>query len=162
MTGVEYFRRKCGLTRPALSAKSGLCVATLMNYEQKGIPDHTPVTPLLNLADAFGITLDALLAGYDGSDLTTTDRAKRHSKISSPRNAVSNYRIAHNLRYQELADRLGVGSRESARVVCRRPTARRKHILTLSRYEKLSPEEFLELYLPDDPDNDDAEEQEDD
>ena len=148
MTGVEYYRRKCGLTRLALSAKSGLCVATLMNYEQKGIPDHTPVTPLLNLADAFGITLDALLAGYDGSDLTTTDRAKRHSKISSPRNAVSNYRIAHNLRYQELADLLGVGSREAARVICKRETARKRHVLTLALYELLSPEEFLERYLP--------------
>ena len=154
MTGVEYFRCKCGLTRPALSAKSGLCVATLMNYEQKGIPDHTPVTPLLNLADAFGITLDALLAGYDGSDLTTTDRAKRHSKISSPRNAVSNYRIAHNLRYQELADRLGVGSREAARVICKRETARTRHILTLALYELLSPEEFLERYLPFDAEED--------
>ena len=146
MTGVEYFRRKCGLTRLALSARSGLCVATLMNYEQKGIPDHTPVTPLLNLADAFGVTLDALLAGYDGSDLTTTDRAKRHSKINSPRNAVSNYRIAHNLRYQ--ADLLGVGSREAARVICKRETARKRHILTLALYELLSPEEFLERYLP--------------
>ena len=154
MTGVEYFRRKCGLTRPALSARSGLCVATLMNYEQKGIPDHTPVTPLLNLADAFGITLDALLAGYDGSDLTTTDRAKRHSKISSPRNAVSNYRIAHNLRYQELADRLGVGSREAARVICKRETARKRHVLTLALYELLSPEEFLERYLPSDAEED--------
>lgn len=154
MTGVEYYRRKCGLTRPALSAKSGLCVATLMNYEQKGIPDHTPVTPLLNLADAFGITLDELLAGYDGSDLTTTDRAKRHSKISSPRNAVSNYRIAHNLRYQELADRLGVGGREAARVICKRETARKRHILTLALYELLSPEEFLERYLPSDAEED--------
>ena len=136
MTGVEYYRRKCGLTRPALSAKSGLCVATLMNYEQRGIPDHTP------------ITLDALLASYEGSDLTTQDRAKRSSSIRSPRNAVSNYRIAHNLRYQELADRLGVGSREAARVICKRETARKKHILALCCYEQVSPEDFLAHYLP--------------
>ena len=148
MTGVEYYRRKCGLTRPALSAKSGLCVATLMNYEQRGIPDHTPVSPLLNLADALGITLDALLASYEGSDLTTQDRAKRSSSIRSPRNAVSNYRIVHNLRYQELADRLGVGSREAARVICKRETARTKYILALCRYEQISPETFLAHYLP--------------
>ena len=148
MTGVEYYRRKCGLTRPALSAKSGLCVATLMNYEQRGIPDHTPVSPLLNLADALGITLDALLANYEGGDLTTQDRAKRSSSIRSPRNAVSNYRIAHNLRYQELADRLGVGSREAARVICKRETARKKHILALCCYEQVTPEIFLARYLP--------------
>lgn len=148
MTGVEYYRRKCGLTRPALSAKSGLCVATLMNYEQRGIPDHTPVSPLLNLADALGITLDALLASYEGSDLTTQDRAKRSSSIRSPRNAVSNYRIVHNLRYQELADRLGVSSREAARVICKRETAGKKHILALCCYEQVSPEDFLAHYLP--------------
>ena len=148
MTGVEYYRRKCGLTRPALSAKSGLCVATLMNYEQRGIPDHTPVSPLLNLADALGITLDALLASYEGSDLTTQDRAKRSSSIRSPRNAVSNYRIVHNLRYQELADRLGGSSREAARVICKRETAGKKHILALCWYEQVSPEDFLAHYLP--------------
>ena len=147
MTGVEYFRRKCGLSRPMLSAKSGLCVATLMNYEQKGIPDHTPVSPLLNLADALGITLDALLDSYDGSDLTTVDRVKRHSKIGSPGNAVSNYRIAHNLRYQELADRLGVSSRQSAQVICKRRAAKHKYIVILSRFENISPEEFLNRYL---------------
>ena len=162
MTSVEYHRRKHGLTRPALAARSGLSVATLMNYEQKGIPGHTSVTPLLNLADALGVTLDGLLCEHDKSELTTVDRIKRKSRIDSPCNAVSSYRIAHNLRYQELADRLGVGSRESARVICKRETARRKHILTLSRYEKLSPEEFLELYLPPDSDNDEAEGQEDD
>ena len=149
MTGVEYYRRKLNLTRPTLAARSGLSVATLMNYEQRGISDYTPVTLLLNLADALGVTLDELLCEHDKSELTTIDRVKRKSRIDSPRNAVSNYRIAHNLRYQELADRLGVGSRESARVICKRETARRKHILTLSRLEKLSPEEFLERYLPD-------------
>ena len=158
MTGVEYYRRKLNLTRPTLAARSGLSVATLMNYEQRGISDYTPVTLLLNLADALGVTLDELLCEHDKSELTTIDRVKRKSRIDSPRNAVSNYRIAHNLRYQELADRLGVGSRESARVICKRETARRKHILTLSRLEKLSPEEFLERYLPDS----DTYEQEDD
>lgn len=150
MTGVQFYRSKLGLSRNTLSARSGLCVATIMNYEQKGIPDHTPVSPLLNLADALGVTLDELLTEHDASDLTTADRIKCSSKINSPRNAISNYRIAHNLRYQELADRLGVGSREAARVICKRETARRKYILTLSAYEQFSPEEFLERYLPKD------------
>lgn len=150
MTGVEYYRRKRQLTRPALSARSGLSKQTLANYEQKGIPDRTSVPPLLNLADALGVTLDELLTDYDGSELTTADRIRRGSKIDSPRNAVSNYRIAHNLRYQELADRLGVSGRETARVICKRETARRKHILALCEYENLSPEEFLECYLPSD------------
>ena len=150
MTGVEYYRRKRQLTRSELSTRSGLSKQSLMNYEQKGVPGHTSVSPLLNLADALGVTLDELLTDYDGSELTTADRIRRGSKIDSPRNAVSNYRIAHNLRYQELADRLGVSGREAARVICKRETARRKHILTLSRYEKLSPETFLERYLPTD------------
>jgi len=162
MTSVEYHRRKNGLSQSALAAKSGLSEMTIQNYEHGGIPGHTSVTPLLNLADALGVTLDELLTEHDGSELTTKDRSKRKSCIDSPCNAVSNYRIAHNLRFQELADRLGVGSRESARVICKRDTARRKHILTLSGYEKISPEEFLELYLPKDSDNDEAEEQEDD
>ena len=161
MTSVEYHRRKNGLSQSALAAKSGLSEMTIQNYEHHGIPGHTSVTPLLNLADALGVTLDELLLEHDGAELTTKDRSKRKSYIDSPRNAVSNYRIAHNPRFQELADRLGVGSRESARVICRRPTARRKHILTLSGYEKISPEEFLELYLPDDPENSNDDEEDD-
>ena len=161
MTSVEYHRRKHGLSQSTLAAKTGISVMTIQNYEHGGIPGHTSVTPLLNLADALGVTLDELLLERDAKELTSKDRTRHRSYINSPRNAVSNYRIAHTLRFQELADRLGVGSRESARVICRRPTARRKHILTLSGYEKISPEEFLELYLPNDSDNNDAEEQED-
>lgn len=147
MTGVEYYRRKRGLTQPALSAMSGICVMTIQNYEHKGVPGRTSVTMLLNLSDALGVTLDELLAEYDERELTTRDRSKRKSYIDSPRNAVSNYRVAHNLRFQELADRLGVGSREAARVICKRETARQKHILALCRYEGMDMEEFLDKYL---------------
>lgn len=148
MTGVAYFRRKRGLTRLALAAQSGVTMQTIQNYEKDGIPDRALVSVLLNLADSLGVTLDALLGNYDEGDLTTRDRSKRKSYIDSPRNAVSNYRIAHNLRFRELADLLGVGSREAARVICKRETARQKHILALSRYEGISMEEFLVRYLP--------------
>lgn len=148
MTGVEFFRRKLGLTQPQLSVLSGICVMTIQNYEHKGISDHSPVSPLLNLADTLGVTLDELLAAHDASELTTMDRIKYRSAIDSPHNAVNNYRVANNLRFQELAERLGVGSREAARVVCRRETALEKHILALSSHEHLSPERFLERYLP--------------
>ena len=147
MTGVAYFRRKRGLTRPALAALSGVTMQTIQNYEKDGIPDRALVSVLLNLADSLGVTLDELLAEHDESDLTTRDRSKRKSYIDSPHNAVSNYRIAHNLRFQELADRLGVGSREAARVICKRETARQKHILALCRYEEMDMEEFLDKYL---------------
>ena len=161
MTSVEYHRRKHGLSQSTLAAKTGISVMTIQNYEHGGIPGHTSVTPLLNLADALGVTLDELLLEHDGAELTSKDRTRHRSYIDSPCNAVSNYRIAHNLRFQELADRLGVGSRESARVICKRKTARWKHILTLSGYEKISPEEFLELYLPDDPENSNDDEEDD-
>ena len=147
MTGVAYYRRKRGLTRLELAARSGATVQTIMNYEQKGVPSRAYVSVLLNLADALGVTLDELLAEHDERELTTLDRSKRESRIRSPRNAVSNYRIARNLRYQELADLLGLRDRESARVVCRRETAREKHILALSRHEGISAEKFLEQYL---------------
>ena len=148
MIGVEYFRHKNKLTRKALKELSGITTMTIMNYERKGIPGSAYVSSLLPVADALGITLDELVDEYDARDLSTQDRAARYSAIRSPHNAVSNYRIAHNLRYQELADRLGLGDRESARVACKRETARAEHVIRLAGYEQISAEEFLKRYLP--------------
>ena len=146
MTGVEYYRRKMQISICDLSRRTGITATTLQRYERIGIPDHTPVAPLILLADTLNTTLDQLLDHIDGEDLTSRDRKIYTSNIYAPNNLVSNYRIIHNLRYEELAEILLLGSRESARVACRRETARDKHILQLSRYEKISTEELISRY----------------
>ena len=146
MTGVEYYRRKMQLSICELSRRTGITATTLQRYEHIGIPDHTPVAPLILLADTLDTTLDQLLDHIDGEDLTSRDRKIYTSNIHAPHNLVSNYRMIHNLRFEELAEILLLRSRESARVACRRETARDKHILQLSKYERISTEEFISRY----------------
>ena len=148
MTGVEYFRNKAKLTRKVLAELSGVTASTLANYERKGIPEGAYVSALLPVAEALGVTLDELLEDYDGRSLSTRDRSARASYIRSPRNVVDNYRIRNNLRFQELAERIGLADRESARTACKRETARGVHVERLANYERISREEFLRRYLP--------------
>lgn len=152
MTGVEYYRCKRRMTKKTLAELSGVNVTTIANYEGKGIPESAYVSALLPVADALGVKLDELLKDYDGRSLSTLDRAARASCIRSPRNAVDNYRVRNNLRFQELADRLGLADRESARTACKRETARGVHIVRLANYEQITTETFLRRYLPKDGD----------
>lgn len=146
MIGLTYHRRRQQMTVTRLSELSGVTKESIRKYEKEGIGEGAPTITLLALADALKITVDDLLRENDGEKLTTVDRATRPSNIHSPGNAVYNYRIAHNLRYQELADLLGLASRESARVVCQRATARQQHVLRLCQHENISQGEFLERY----------------
>lgn len=146
MTGLEYYRRKMQLSICELSRRTGITATTLQNYERTGIPDHTPVAPLIKLATELDISLDELLSCCDGNTLSRKDRKVYSSNIISPKNIINNYRISKNLRYEELAELLLRNSRESARVACRRETALGKHIRRLSDLEHTTPEELIELY----------------
>lgn len=146
MIGLEFFRRKRRMTRRALADRAGVTVDTIRNYTTKGISDSVSVDMLLALAGALEITLDELLGEYDGRNLTTMDRPVYSSVIDSPKNIVNTYRIDNNLRFEELAARLGLGDRESARSACRRETAREEHILRLCRYEGMDYHEFVDRY----------------
>ena len=146
MSGVEYYRRKHRLTLRMLAELSGVTVVTIRSYEKKGIPENAPVDSLVALADVFEVSMDELLKEHDENELTTTDRNTYESAIQVPTNVISNYRFRQNLRYQELAERLQLGARESARVACRRKTALPKHIQLICRYENMSAEEFVTEY----------------
>lgn len=146
MIGLQYHRRKQQMTVARLSELSGVTKECIRKYEKEGMGEGASTITLLALADALKISIEDLLHEYDGEELTTVDRATRTSSIHSPGNVIHNYRIAHNLRYQELADLLGLAARESARVVCQRATARQKHVLRLCQHENISQGEFLERY----------------
>lgn len=148
MTGLEFYRHKRQLTQESLAFASGVNKDTIKWFERRGPRDGMEVRVLIALADALGTTVDALVAEHDSSELTTIDRSTRESKICSPRNAVDNYRVMKNLRYQELADLLGLAARESARTVCKRTTARDLYIRMLANYEGLTEDAFRAIYLP--------------
>lgn len=146
MNGVAFYRRKRQYSREKLAELAGICKDTIRNYELRGITDFSEVESLLALAKALDVSLDELVAEHDERELSTVDRTVRPSNIDSPRNCVSNYRRAKNLRYQELADLLGLASREGARHACRRSTARSKHVARLAQYEGISTAEFMVRY----------------
>lgn len=85
MTGLEYYRRKMQLSICELSRRTGITATTLQNYERTGIPDHTPVAPLIKLATELDISLDELLSCCDGNTLSRKDRKVYSSNIISPK-----------------------------------------------------------------------------
>ena len=145
MNGLAFYRHKRQYTREKLAALSGITKDTIQKYE-KGISRTASIEALLALATALEVTLDALIADYDDAELTTVDRSVRSSKVVSPTNVIYRYKVAKNLRYEELAGILGLAARESARYVCMRKEARRTHVLRLSQYEHMSVDEFLLQY----------------
>ncbi len=135
LTVARYLRNFRGLSMMSLAERLHLPFMTVLKLEHgRG----SNLGTLRKAAKFYGVSLDCL---------ARSDMAATASQISSPA-------IRSNLRYQELAERLGVGSREAARVICKRETARTRHVLTLALYELLSPEEFLERYLPSDAEED--------
>lgn len=151
MIGIEYYRRIRQLRMTDLAQRSGVTVETIRSYVRKGVPDGASVAMLVALADALDISIDALVADYDECRLTPRDRYSRSSCINSPNNVVSNYRIWHHLRYDELAALLNLKARESARTVCKRETAKEKYIRMLASYEGISLEAFTNRYATVDP-----------
>ena len=146
MTGLEFYRKKRQMTRDALAERAGITRDIIALYEHRGFTTSSSVQVLLALSESLGITVDELIAERDGRELTTVDRSVRPSNIISPGNVIYRYRIAKNLRYEELAAILGLAARESARYVCKQKEARRTHVLRLSQYEHMSVDQFLLQY----------------
>lgn len=146
MTGLEFYRKKRQKTRDTLAEKAGMTKDGIALYEHRGFTESTSLQMLLALSNSLGITVDELIDEYDSAALTTVDRAVRKSNIVSPSNIVYRYKVAKNLRYEELANILGLAARESARYVCKCKTAGKKHVLRLCQYENLSEDEFVCRY----------------
>ena len=145
MTGIKYFRLKNRLTQKELAEKANCQIAVIQRLEQ-GYSERTRAITLHRIALALDVSLDNLARDYDDSQIDEQDRPIRPTKIKAPENCIHNYRLAHALTYQELAFRLGIGTSEGSRKVCKREYARQKHVQRLAAYEGISESEFSSIY----------------
>lgn len=60
---LREIRKSAGLTVPELSRRSGVPIRTIENIEKT---DHATVANAIKLADALGVTLDALCRDLPG------------------------------------------------------------------------------------------------
>ena len=146
MNGIRFFRQKNKLAIYELSQLAQVSAPTIRALEKK-IQPNTSLTVYLRLSDALAITIDELLDDYDPSLLKAGDRhAYAPAKAKPARNPIAVYRRDENLSLQQLADRLGVTSREWARRVCDNKIARPQHLHLLADFEGVTEDEFLRRY----------------
>lgn len=145
MNGIRFLRKKNKLAVYELSERSQVSVATIHSLE-RGIQPTTALTIYLRLADALGVTLDELLDDYDPALLKDSDRHAYNGRPKPLRNPIAVYRRDENLSLQQLAKRMGVGTREWARRICGSTEAPPKLLGRLAAFENVTEEEFLHRY----------------
>ena len=145
MNGIRYFRKKNKLAVFELSELSHVSKPTIHNLEES-INPATTLSIYLRLAEALGVTLDELLDDYDPALLKDGDRYPYPAKQKPARNSIAVYRRTENLSLQQLADRMGVSSREWARRVCDEEIASSKLLRRLAAFEGVTEDEFVRIY----------------
>ena len=146
MNGVKFFRLKHKLSRGELFERSGVQVQRILHYENDIPIDKMDVAKLRRLADALDTTVGALIQEYDDSLLNPGDRYQRPSKSLNGQNVIARYRRMENLSLEQLAERMGVLSREHARQLCVSEAARDQYVEALCTYEGISLPAFLVRY----------------
>ena len=145
MNGIYYWRKKSGLTVSELAELSGLSTTSIRKLE-KQISTSTTLSIYMMIADALGKSVDQLLETYDPHTLNAGESRRKSSRRALDGNMIALYCRRENLSYQQLADRLGVTSRERARQLCRAQDTPKKHLARLAAYEEISESEFLRRY----------------
>ncbi|MCR5137171.1 MAG: helix-turn-helix domain-containing protein [Oscillospiraceae bacterium] len=145
INGIKFFRQKNRINNAQLAERAGVSVATIIKLEKK-IDKKTKLSTCKAIADALGVSIEMLLDNYDESDLLDGDNRRTSKRKEFGSSEIAVYCSKHNLTFQQLADRLGMKSRERARQLCQENEAKIKHIKRLAAYEGLSIEEFCELY----------------
>jgi len=145
VSGLVFYRCKRRMSRKQLAQQSDVQEATIKRMETDR-SFHHPSHMYMRLASCLGITVDDLIAMYPVSMLEDGDQYIKSESSSHQDNCIARYRIIHNLRFRQLADRLELGDKESARIVCKRASALEKHVETLARYHGITAAEFHRRY----------------
>ncbi len=141
MTGVFYWRRERSLSEDQLADLTDVSVWTIQALEKK-IKSTTCFSVYCRIAEVLDVSIENLFAEYNYP--VEKRRGRERKKLDC--NAIAVYCREHNITYQQLADRLGLTSRERARQICRANVVSEKHINRLAKFEGLTAEEFCERY----------------
>lgn len=143
MNGFHYWRHKRRMTRRALAREAGCTPEFLMMQERDGNLSVSS-TFVASIAKVLDVTMDELFQEYPEEALEVGDHPTNRSRAGGrPLNAVGRYRLAHNLTYRELADRLEVTFRQSAQALCVSLHPSPRFLERLAALENMTVEEFL-------------------
>lgn len=146
MTGLEYHRKKCRLSKKKLSQRSGVSECTITRYESgEEKPGEAQVSKLLYLADVLHVTIDELVQTYDDGLLEDGDHFTYDCATLQNDNPIANYRRAENLTMQQLADRLDC-KRQNIWKACKEGGRRKKLVQKLCAYHKIDEATFFAIY----------------
>ena len=149
INGIEYYRRKRGMSIRALAEKSELSVPYVRSLlHGKGC--ETALRQYMRLSNALGTPIDTLLPNYDENELDVGRYCTYGSQTEDRGNCITVYRHRKGLSYRQLALRMGCATRESGRQACMHAVPKEKHLRALAAYEGISPEEFCRRYSGED------------
>ena len=147
MNGIKYFRLMCGMKATTLAEKTGLSIGTIKNMEKANIPNGISASNYCKVADVLQATIDDLIKdGYPESGGEVPVRAPYPSRTGNKQNIFFIYRREKNMSCQQLANCLGLKTRERARQLCTHETPMDKHTETLAKLEGLSIKDFKKKY----------------
>ena len=145
MNGMQFYRKKRRITRKQVACLTNICESTIKKMEEA--TEHTmPCSYYISMSDVLGVPVEELIAEYPESLLLPGDHYVRDEASSHPENVIANYKKAHNLNFKQLANLLGLASRECARVVCKAAVAKPEHVSTLAASCGISDKEFRRRY----------------
>lgn len=149
ITGVEFYRRLRRMSKKELSEISGVSLEAIDAWSKdEAAMENAYVSRLLKLSDVLGVTMELLCMVYPSYYLRAGDRPVRGSTKECPTNCITIYRRCKNLKFEDLAWRMGLTTREAARMNCVRKEPRERYIRELAKYERITPAEFMVLYAP--------------
>lgn len=146
MSGFRYWRCKRHMTLRELAQEAGCNRVFLMIQEREANPSASSAL-VASVAKVLNVTMDELFQEYPEEALEAGDHHGNRSRPGGrPLNVVGRYRLAHNLTYREMADRLGQHSSQAARNLCISPRLSRRSLERLAALENLEVEELLRRY----------------
>lgn len=144
MNGMKYYRLKGRFCKEQVIQATGICRSFLDELEEDTEHVHS-CKYYMALAKFYGVFVEELLAVYPDDAVEPGDQYVRPSSVD-PCNCLEAWRRAHNLNYEQVAERLGLGGRKAGRQACKARTPKLAHLKKLARQEGMHMEDFLQKY----------------
>lgn len=144
MTRLEYEIRKRRLKYSEVSRSTGISPNVIRLLAQEGPKPNTGMSWYVILSDYLNIRIDELVMNVD-KVIDDGDRGV-YKTTASRKNPLENYRQSKNLSYAQMRDRLNISRQAVQRAGRKDLTARSSIIRKIAKFEKITPEKFIELY----------------
>lgn len=118
MNGIKYHRLKGRFSKEQVVQATGIC-RVMLDWLEADQEHLRNCRFYMALAKFYGVFVEELLAEYPENALSPGDQYIRASAVD-PRNCVEAWRREHNLNYLQVAQTLGLKTRESGRTVCKK------------------------------------------